>query len=207
MSNKQLTVEDLKNYDIVVMIDKSGSMDTDDCNGQTRWNAAKEYATSIAREGCKHDADGIDVVVFGNTPKTYNNVTVEKVEQVFKENSPSGGTDTAAALEMVLKGYRDRKAAGEAKPMIVVCVTDGEPNDKKAVAKSIIEHTKTMQDDGETGIQFVQIGKDAGARKFLEELDNDLESQGAAFDIVDTKNADEMDSISIVDVLVGAISD
>lgn len=208
MENKQINSDNLKDYDIVVMIDKSGSMSTEDCAGnRSRFAAAQEYAESIAREAGKHDADGIDVVVFGNTPKEYKNVTSEKVTQVFKENSPAGGTDTAAALELVLKGYRDRKATGSAKPILIVCITDGAPNDQKAVDTVIINHTKTMDEDGETGIQFVQIGKDAGARAFLKHLDDDLEAAGARFDIVDTKNEEEMDNISIVELLCAAVAD
>jgi uncharacterized protein with von Willebrand factor type A (vWA) domain len=200
--------EELAKHDFVVMIDKSGSMSSTDCpGGKSRWKYAQEQTEAIARQCAEFDADGIDVVVFAGQPKEYKGVTPEKVTQIFTENSPSGGTDTAAALKLVFDGYNARKAAGNAKPLIVICVTDGEPTDQKAVDKVLIDHANSLSDDGETGVTFVQIGKDAGARAFLQHLDDDLQGLGAKYDIVDTKNEQEMDNMSITDLLVAAITD
>lgn len=207
-NKSNVSLEELAKYDYILMIDKSGSMSTPDCPGnKSRWDYAQEQTMAIARECAKFDSDGIDVVVFAGSPKLYSGTTPDKVEQIFKENSPSGGTDTAAALKLVLDGYNTRKAAGTAKPIIVVCITDGQPSDQNAVDKVIIAHANSMQDDGETGITFIQIGKDAGARAFLKHLDDDMQGLGAKFDIVDTKNEEEMDNISITDILVQAITD
>lgn len=201
--------EELAKYDYVIMIDKSGSMSTTDCpGGKSRWAYAQEQTEAIARQAAQFDSDGIDVVVFSGTPKEYKGVTPDKVSQIFIENSPGSSTDTAAALELVLGGYRARKAAdANTKPLIVICITDGEPNDRGAVDKVIINHTNTMTNDNETGITFIQIGKDAGARQFLQHLDDDLQGLGAKYDIVDTKNEEEMDKLSITDLLVAAITD
>lgn len=207
-NKSSVTNEELAKYDFVVMIDKSGSMSTVDCPGnKSRWDYAQEQASAIARECAKYDSDGIDVVVFNGSAKPYPNTTPEKVAQVFAENSPSGGTDTAGALKLVLDAYTTRKAAGTAKPVIIVCITDGAPNDEKAVDNVIINHANSMTEDGETGITFVQIGKDVHARAFLKHLDDDLQGLGAKYDIVDTKNDEEMDSISITDILTQAITD
>jgi len=200
--------EELAKYDYVLMIDKSGSMTTKDCpGGKSRWDYAKEQTLAIARQCEEFDSDGIDVILFAGQPKEYHGVTAEKVEQIFKENSPSGSTDTAAALKLVFDGYNSRKKSGSAKPMIVVCVTDGEPTDQTAVDKVITSHSNSLSDDGETGITFVQIGKDANARAFLKHLDDDLQGLGAKYDIVDTKNEEEMENLSITDLLVQAITD
>jgi uncharacterized protein YegL len=173
----------------------------------SRWDYAQEQTMAIARQCAKFDSDGIDVIVFAGSPKLYSGVTPDKVKQIFVENNPSGSTDTAAALKMALDGYNTRKAAGAAKPITVVCITDGAPTDQKAVDKVIIDHANSMQDDSETGITFIQIGKDPAARKFLEHLDNDLQSAGAKFDIVDTKNEEEMETTSIVEILIAAVTD
>lgn len=207
--NKEtVTNEELAKHDFVVMIDKSGSMSEKDCpGGKSRWQHAQETTEAIARQCAEFDSDGIDVVVFAGSPKEYKGVTPDKVKQIFTENSPSGSTDTAAALKLVFDGYNARKAAGTAKPMIVVCVTDGEPTDQKAVDRVITEHANSMSEDGETGVTFVQIGKDPAARAFLEHLDNDLQGLGAKFDIVDCKNEEEMENISITELLAMAITD
>lgn len=199
-------------YDFIVLIDKSGSMSETDCPGnKSRWEYAQEYAESIAREAGKHDANGIDVVVFAGTPKLYAGVKADKVKEIFTENSPSGSTDTAAALKLVFDGYNARKAAANAeapaKPIIVICITDGAPSDQNAVDKVLVDHANSLAEDAETGVTFVQIGKDPQARAFLKHLDDNLQSKGAKFDIVDCKNEEEMDKISIVDILEMAIAD
>lgn len=203
-----MSTEQMEKYDYIVMIDKSGSMSIEDCpGGKSRWAHAQEQTEAIARQCAKFDADGINVVVFASSAKEYKGVTPDKVTQIFTENSPGNSTDTAKALKLVLDGYNDRKKAGNAKPIIVVCITDGTPDDQEAVDKVIIDHANSLSEDGETGITFVQIGKDAAARKFLKHLDDDLQGLGAKFDIVDTKNEEEMENISITDLLTQAITD
>lgn len=198
----------LGDYDFVIMIDKSGSMGERDCpGGKSRWDYAQEQTMAIARECEVYDTDGIDVVMFAGAAKHYSGVTSAKVKDVFKENSPSGSTDTAGALKLVFDKYNEKKAAGTAKPLIIVCVTDGAPTDPKAVDKAIVAHANSLNEDGDCGITFVQIGKDPEARAFLKHLDDELQSQGAKFDIVDTKNEEEMENISITDILFEAVTD
>ncbi len=71
----------------------------------------------------------------------------------------------------------------------------------------IVDATKKMDADEEIAVSFIQAGDDPGARAFLESLDNDLQGQGAKFDIVDTKNEAEMDNLSLEDILVAAVTD
>ncbi len=208
MDNSNISNEELAKYDFAILIDKSGSMETKDClGGKSRWKYAEEFAVSLATKAAEFDSDGIQVVLFSGEAKSTDNCGPEKVAQIFKENSPNGSTNTADALKLVFDGYNQRKAAGSAKPMIVLCFTDGVPNDETAVENVIIEHTKTMDEDGETGIQFIQIGKDEAARNWLKVLDDGLVAKGAKFDIVDTKNEKEMDNLSMMDILAAAVND
>jgi hypothetical protein len=62
---------------------------------------------------------------------------------------------------------------------------DGQPNDRNSVKTTIIEATKKLSSQEELSITFIQIGNDSSAGDFLESLDDDLESMGAKFDIVD----------------------
>lgn len=203
-NTETLAPEQLAERDYILLIDKSGSMETiDRGSSQTRWQRAKEFAISLAMKCSQFDSNGIDVVVFSNKFTRYNNVTPDKVDQIFREQSPGGGTDTALALESVLAEYRKNPE----KPITVLVVTDGEPNDQKAVERSIINHTKWMTDDSQTGISFIQIGDDGAARAWLQRLDDDLEGSGAAFDIVDTKNEEEMDNLSLSDIILAAVTD
>ena len=51
------------------------------------------------------------------------------------------------------------------------------------------------------------MGEDLAATQFLKKLDDELESVGAKFDIVDTKTCDDLNTMTIQDVLLAAIND
>lgn len=204
----------LKDYDIYLLLDKSGSMSTPDGpGGISRWKQAQEATEALARKAMEYDDDGISVVPFNNSVKVYENTTPESVSKVFAENEPNGGTDTALALKTVLSDYFNKRDQGNAKPRIIAVVTDGAPNDRDAVANAIVEATKKCQDNGEgdtdeLGITFLQVGGDTGATSFLQFLDDELVSKrGAKFDIVDTKTFAEMENMTLTDVLLESLTD
>lgn len=200
----------LENRDYTLIIDKSGSMATpDQKGGRTRWFAAQESTFALASKCEQFDPDGITVYVFSGRFKRYENVTSSKVNQVFQENDPSGTTDLAAVLKHATDNYFERKAAGETKPNgeIILVITDGEPDDRKAVMKVIIEASRCMERDEELGISFIQVGTDAHANRFLKVLDDDLQGAGAKFDICDTITMDDIEDMSLKEVLLNAIID
>jgi hypothetical protein len=57
----------------------------------------------------------------------------------------------------------------------------------------------------ELSITFVQIGDDTHARDYLKRLDDDLEAEGAKYDIVDVITMDDMGGKSLTQVLTDAI--
>lgn len=208
---KKMDIEKLKNRDYVLVIDKSGSMQTMDCaGGKSRWQTCQESTLAIATKLNEYDPDGITVIPFAGSYKVYENTTPAKVAQVFQENEPIGGTTLAPVLAKVFGDYNARKAAGKTKANgeILLVVTDGAPQDESAVASEIIKFTKTLENgDAEYGVSFLQVGKDAQAAAFLKKLDDDLEKQGAKFDIVDTKTMDEIENIGLTEALVAALTD
>lgn len=200
----------IENRDYTVIIDKSGSMSMDDCKGQTRWDAAREGTEALARKCATLDPDGITVYFFAGTFKRHDNVTPDKVSQVFAEHEPFGSTDTAGVLSDAFKHWSIRKKAGELKGgETMLVITDGEPNDRQAVARVIKEVTTQMDADPELAISFLQVGKDGAAKSFLQYLDDGLEKEGAKFDIVDTKTFDEIEEkgLTMAEVLAAAIDD
>jgi uncharacterized protein YegL len=200
----------LTNRDYTLIVDKSGSMSTADAkNGRTRWETVQESTLAIARKCEQFDPDGLTVYVFAGRFKRYDNVTAEKVEQIFQENDPSGGTDLAAVLQDATDRYFQRKRLGQAKPQgeTILVVTDGEPDDRKAVMQVVINATQHMDRDEELAISFVQVGADPQATRFLRILDDKLQSAGAKFDICDTITIDGLEDTSLTDVLLNAILD
>ncbi|MBD2360442.1 VWA domain-containing protein [Anabaena minutissima FACHB-250] len=200
----------LENRDYTLIIDKSGSMATpDQKGGRNRWVTAQESTLALASKCEQFDPDGITLYVFSGRFKRYENVTSAKVAQIFLENDPSGTTDLAAVLKHATDDYFQRKASGQTKPNgeTILVVTDGEPDDRKAVMKVIIEASRRIDRDEELAISFIQVGKDAQATRFLKVLDDELQSAGAKFDICDTITMDDMEDLSLSEVLLNAITD
>jgi len=200
----------LANRDYTLIIDKSGSMATrDQKGGRSRWVAAEESTLALASKCEQYDPDGITVYVFSGKFRRYENVTSRKVTQIFQENDPSGTTDLASVLKHATDSYFQRKTVNQTKPNgeTILVVTDGEPDDRKAVMKVIIEASRRLDKDEELGISFIQVGTDSQATRFLKVLDDELQSAGAKFDICDTVTMEEMEEMSLSEVLLNAIND
>ena len=200
----------LENRDYTLIIDKSGSMSTKDKpGGLSRWQIMQESALALANKCEELDPDGITVYLFSGKFKRYDNVIAAKVGTIFQENDPSGRTDLAAVLADATNNYFQRKAAGQtpANGEIILVVTDGEPDDRKAVMDVILAATQKLDRDEELAISFIQVGTDETATKFLKILDDDLGRAGAKFDIVDTITMNDMEDLTLKEVLLSAISD
>ncbi len=200
----------MSDRDYTLILDKSGSMSTpDQAGGRSRWDIAQESTLALARKCEQFDPDGLTVYVFSGRFKRYEDVTSAKVAQIFLENDPAGTTNLAGVLQNALDNYFQRKAAGKTKlnGETILVVTDGEPDDRKAVFEVIINATRQMDRDEELAISMIQVGSDAQATKFLKALDDQLQSVGAKFDICDTITLDDMEDMSLADILMNAITD
>jgi Mg-chelatase subunit ChlD len=196
--------------DYTLIIDKSGSMSTpDQVGGRSRWEIAQESTLALARKCEQFDPDGISVYVFSGRFKRYDDVTSAKVAQIFLENDPAGTTNLAGVLQDAINNYFQRKVAGKTKANgeTILVITDGEPDDRKAVFEVIISATRQMERDEELGISIIQVGSDPQATKFLKALDDQMQSVGAKFDICDTITLDDMEDMSLADVLMNAVTD
>lgn len=196
--------KDLSKYDFIVLVDKSGSMNEQDVNGQSRYSAAQEATENVARVMAQYDSDGIDVGFFNQSIQWYEGVGPEKVRQLFAENRPDGGTDTAQAVQ---KGFDKHFRTG--KPTIIAVITDGTPSNKDALRTAIVNAANKIKSDGDLAVTFLQVGNDSGAAEYLRQLDDDLQSRYKAnFDIVDTKRLDQIgDLLSSEEALVAAVND
>lgn len=200
----------IEDRDYTLIIDKSGSMSTNDRpGGKTRWQSARDSTLALAKECEKIDSDGITVYLFSGRFRRYDNVTSDKVDQIYQENDPMGRTDLYSVLSDALDNYFQRKAAGKTKANgeTILVITDGEPDDYKSVMRLIIDASRQIDREDELGISLIQVGNDRKATQFLKALDDRLESAGAKFDIVDTVTIDDMEGLSLPEVLLNAITD
>jgi hypothetical protein len=200
----------LENRDYTLIIDKSGSMASKDkAGGLSRWQIMQESTLALASKCEELDPDGMTIYLFSGKFKRYDNVTSAKVSTIFQENEPNGRTDLAGVLKDATNNFFQRKMQGQipANGEIILVVTDGEPDDRKAVMDVIINVTQQLDRDEELAISFIQIGTDEAATKFLTILDDDLGRAGAKFDIVDTITMHDMEDLTLREVLMNAIYD
>jgi hypothetical protein len=206
--NIMITEKDLSVRNYYLVVDRSGSMSesVSKDNTTSRWDSVKEYAISFAKECEKKDPDGIDIYLFNKTFTLFANTTADKIVELFEKNGPMGGTDFVPVLTDVF----NKHFAGD-KASTVLVFTDGEPSDgdkgKKALSQLIIDTANKLEADAELAVSFLQVGRDPKASEFLKSLDDNLVNLGAKFDIVDTKTCDELDSLTIDDVLLAAVND
>jgi Mg-chelatase subunit ChlD len=192
---------------IVVLIDNSGSMATRDCKGGvSRLEMAKEWVTTLCHDACRIDADGIDIITFGTTVEVYKSVTESNVDAVLAKMASRG---TTPMLEALKEAHR----LMDGKKCFYVIITDGEPDNgesgKVAVAKEIVASVNKQQNDDDQTHLFIQFGYDSNSTKFLQFLDDDLQSKfGAKHDAVDVIPADEIAKYScIAEMLAKAEND
>lgn len=199
-----LSDDQAKEYDYILVLDKSGSMGSPSTKmeGKTRWQEAQEFTESFARFADLHDDDGLTVITFNSTSTVYDGVHADKVHDVFTTCQPGGSTNLAGALAEAYK-----KKAASTKKAIVVVLTDGSPDSQTAVKDGIIAEANALETDDGLSIQFVQIGDDNGAAAFLKMLDDDLQSAGAKFDIVNTLTREQAEGLTIEQLLYEAIND
>lgn len=197
-----LTVDQAKEYDFYILVDKSGSMGSPSTKmeGRSLWEEAQEFTEAFARYAEKVDDDGITVITFSSKPTVYDGVKADKVHEVFTKCQPSGSTNLAAALNAAF----DKKFQCGKKALMVV-LTDGVPDSETAVKEAITNAANKLERDEEIGIQFVQVGDDAHAAKFLNDLDDNL--KGAKFDIVNSLTREEAEGYSIEQLLYLALND
>jgi Mg-chelatase subunit ChlD len=201
--NMEATNAILSEYDFVVVIDKSGSMGEEDMpGGRSRWDYMQETATAFTRDICKLDGDGIGVVLFsGSSVIAEDGCTVDKVKEIFANNRPGGTTPLHLALAEAFK-----LAGKSAKKDFIIVFTDGVPDEPGNAADLIKRQANSQETDDACTILFVQVGRDAGATKYLRSLDDDL--KGAKFDIVDAKTMDEAEKFSsTAELVLAAIND
>ena len=174
--------------DYYLLLDVSTSMTNEDNAGVSRLDRVKELTVAIANAVNELDPDGINLITFGSKVTDHGNVTPANVQEVIGKIKAWGSTNMSGAIQTALTNFQSEV------PRTLIVITDGQPDNKKAVAQTIIEASGKINKDEELAIGFFQIGDDPGATSFLQFLDDELQSLGAKFDIVDTTPATSIGS-------------
>lgn len=209
----------LENYDIVIILDDSYSMLVADGKGRrTRWDQAWDALATLVGVGTRYDRDGIEIH-FLNERKADRTVKSEADLQRLRKEVPVPGRDsytpTGDVLDTLLLEYRrkagDSPGSTGVRKRIFLVITDGaatdDPRDGIIDAAKFFQRKSFPRD--QVGIQFIQVGNDLEATKFLEELDTDLmEENEDARDIVDTikSSGNDLRGDALIKALTGGFN-
>lgn len=181
----------LGEFDTIFLVDDSSSM-----RGR-RWKEAENAIATIAPICTRYDKDGIDIYFLNHSREYTNITTAEHVREIFTSVEPYGATPFGKRLLNILTPYMHRinvsgvNASEPVKPLNIIAITDGVFTDD---AESVLVNVAKQLDwlravPWQVGVQFFQIGNDAAARAYLQELDDELGKRAKKDnlrDIVDT---------------------
>lgn len=170
----------LQNYDIVLLLDDSGSMnlatDTKDSfgNRNTRWTELQEVVKMVIEIGASLDSDGLDVH-FLNRPSVLNVTSPKALDATFSQ-APKGMTPLPQRTQDILTSHR---AKGQRKNLLLLLATDGEPSGHgaKQAFRSVLE----ARDFEREKIGILACSDDDTEVGYLNEYDNQI----PALDVID----------------------
>ncbi|KAF8879926.1 hypothetical protein BD779DRAFT_1550408 [Infundibulicybe gibba] len=181
---RESTIENyLRYYDTVFLIDDSGSMNEVTTSGAKKWVECINALDGIAGKAITYDDDGIEYYFFNNVQvirlRDFPNVTA--VGNSLRALTANGGTPTGSKVRERLEAHLavlartiGTPAYARVKPLDLIVITDGSPDTNNQPLPVIVEIAARMKAAGyhpnSIGIQFVQIGNDAGAEASLQTM-------------------------------------
>ncbi len=200
-------------YDIVILVDRSGSMNGGLGIGPqdiTRWTWCRQALAGFAQfcqDRLPQGARQLTIIPFNSGFEEFKTNTPQALEQVFDSFVPEGGTNIYAPLNHVLRQHFTN-VPGHRHPLLIVVMTDGLPNEGDNVQDLIISASKTVADPSELVITFMEVGKTAESDALVDLLDHKLVPQGAPVDLVTSNKFEHLvyDQAGLKRALLYAIS-
>ncbi|KAJ5673467.1 hypothetical protein N7507_002594 [Penicillium longicatenatum] len=204
ISTGESEFDSLKDFDTILLVDDSSSMDG------PRWREAEAAIAAIAPICTEYDSDGVDLYFLNhrkerNAPfdhssghnsashNIYRNIkSAEQVREIFSSVTPRGATPVGRRLDDILTPYMRRvermqqaprnedgtlsDPSLDVKPINLITITDGAfTDDAESIILQVAERLdRCVARPSQVGIQFFQIGNDEDARQYLQDLDDNL---------------------------------
>ncbi|CAN5154061.1 hypothetical protein BH11CYA1_BH11CYA1_16990 [soil metagenome] len=184
----------LRSYDIVVMVDSSGSMDDKLTSPPiTKWEWCSKEIFSLAKEAEKLGSGGFTLCPFESNHEIFTNCTAASVRQFLQGRKPGGGTDLATPLKEIIDNHFKN---AKRKPLLVVVITDALVSNDE-IENVLIDAAKRIHSPQEAQFLFLQLGDDASGQELAQILDDELTTLGAPFDIVSSITSDPLTSFGL----------
>lgn len=211
-----IEVARLRGRQVTIVMDRSGSMKTEDCalpmtfgnfspTSMSRWDWCLNQTVDLARQTAQVLPHGLTLVFFSGSDSVYHNVRSQMIPALFQQNSPDGGTNLVGALKRQLADYFRSQSMGNTQPLVLAVVTDGDPDSPRALKDLIVDATHRMTAPDQIQISFLQVGNDSKGGDLLSELDTGLTVKGAAYDIVNVTPFRQVMSRGLAKSLVAAV--
>ncbi|MCJ1384540.1 hypothetical protein MMC17_007657 [Xylographa soralifera] len=184
----------LRDYDTIFLVDDSSSMLT-----ARRWEFVQNILTVSTEIAAHYAPDGIEIRFFNNRRASADHIKDPQIARaMIQQVTPNGRTPTRRRLSEYLRGYLYRLRANQYNKdfsgLNLIILTDGEPDPDYEKPSEISDAEDAKQNTAANrkirkeivGIQFCQIGNDAGVAKFFDYLDNNLGEKYNVRDMVDT---------------------
>ena len=169
-------LETLSDYEIVLLLDDSGSMNTplSDSQHSTRWDELKYVVKIVISIATIFDENGVDIH-FLNRESHFCVKSLEQVENALS-GFPYGNTPLTEKFNLILNQFDD-----SLKPVLVIIASDGVPNNLDSFTKSLQNknHNKFY-------ISFLACSDQEFDIGYLNELDNNIPN----VDVLDDYNSE-----------------
>jgi len=162
----------LSNYEIVLLIDDSGSMNTPLSNSKhnTRWDELKEVVNIVIKIATIFDDDGIDIYFLNR----YNRNNIKDLDTVnyILTDKPYGLTPLNNSLLKIMSRYHN-----STKPVLIVIATDGIPTDNNGIS-DVKNFTKTLKNRNSNKfyISFLACSDQESDVGYLNKLDKQIKN-------------------------------
>lgn len=193
----------LKEYEIVVMVDSSGSMDDKLTSPpMTKWEWCSKEIYNLAKEAERIGSGGFTLCTFETDHEMFANCTAANVRQLLQSRHPGGGTDLATPLtEVINRHFKNAKR----KPLLVVVITDALVSNDE-IENVLIDASKRVRSPQEAQFLFLQLGDDAPGQELAQILDDELTTLGAPYDIVSSITSDPLVSFGLRRGMIAAMT-
>lgn len=195
----------LKDYDIVLLVDHSGSMTANILNdptpGRTKWEWIQNQARTTSFDLSNAFQKGVRLVMFENKYEIHENVLPAQITSIFMSTKAGGGTFMTPPLRVVLA---NKIKSG--RPTIICVITDGiKLGHYPEIRDCIMNAIKATPGKYDLSINFFIINSGQYDTE-LQTMKTDLLTEGARLDIVNLKNFDEVRSRGLTNILIDCVS-